>query len=122
MLSIRKPLCNSTATLRWSLAHGEARKIRVYDCTASPYAKDCCGVAIEMHNHFAKNAVSTEKTLLKAISMARLVMKMQPCILIACVPLISRDGGRVFRADAVTTSGRTVVIFVRFVGPLGAKD
>lgn len=39
---------------------------------SSPCAKDSYdNVAIEMHNSFLKNVVSTDKALLEAISMAR---------------------------------------------------
>ena len=40
--------------------------------TTSPCARDSHSVAAEMHNVFAKDVVSTEGILRKAISMARL--------------------------------------------------
>ena len=41
----------------------------------SPCAKDSHSAAAEMHNTFVKNLVSTERTLMKAISMARLMFE-----------------------------------------------
>jgi hypothetical protein len=48
--------------------------------TISPCAEDSHSVAVEMHNTFVENAVSTERTLLKAVSMARFMLELQLCI------------------------------------------
>lgn len=44
--------------------------------TAVLCAEDCFVVATEMHNVFANSAVSTERTLSKAVCMARLVSRL----------------------------------------------
>lgn len=48
-----------------------------------------------MHKILARTAVSTERALLKAVSIARLIFRIELCISIAyiLVALVPRDGG-----------------------------
>lgn len=56
----------------------------------SPCAQDCYSVAIEMHNSFIKNVVSTERTLSKAISVAGTMIISQLCISVVQKTLVPR--------------------------------
>lgn len=57
--------------------------VLVFSISVSACAKDSHSVAAEVHNAFLENMVSTEVTLTKVLSMARVIFEMQLCISIA---------------------------------------